>query len=131
MKSVERFTDRVDDYAKYRPHYPQAVFDLLRDELGFQPGTIVADIGSGTGISTKPLLDLGCTVYAVEPNAAMRRAAEQGLGENPRLTNIAGTAEETTLAENSVDAIVSAQAFHWFDAAQTRREFERILRPNG
>jgi SAM-dependent methyltransferase len=131
MKSVERFTDRVADYAKYRPHYPQAVFDMLRDGLGFRPGAIVADVGSGTGISTKPLLELGCTVYAVEPNNAMRRAAEQWLGEHPRFRSVAGTAEETTLAEHSVDAIIAAQAFHWFDATRARREFDRILRPNG
>jgi SAM-dependent methyltransferase len=131
LKSTERFTDRVEDYAKYRPRYPQAVFDMLRDELGFRPGTIVADIGSGTGISTKPLLELGCTVYAVEPNDAMRRAAEQQLGDNPRLMSMAGTAEESTLSEHTVDAITSAQAFHWFDAAKARQEFKRILRPNG
>lgn len=131
MKSIERFTDRVADYVKYRPHYPQAVFDMLRDELGFRPGTTVADIGSGTGISTKPLLELGCTVYAVEPNAAMRRAAEQWFGDQLRLMSVTGTAEETTLAEQSVDAILAAQAFHWFDAARARREFARILKPAG
>jgi SAM-dependent methyltransferase len=131
LKSTERFTDRVEDYAKYRPHYPQAVFGMLRDELGFRSGTIVADIGSGTGISTKPLLELGCIVYAVEPNEAMRRAAEQWLGENPRMISVAGTAEETTLADRSVDAIVAAGAFHWFDPEAARNEFARVLKPAG
>jgi SAM-dependent methyltransferase len=131
LKSTERFTDRVDDYVKYRPHYPQAVFDLLGDELGFGPGTVVADIGSGTGIATKPLLELGCTVYAVEPNVAMRSAAALWIGRHPHLTDIAGTAEETTLGERSLDAIVAAQAFHWFDPAKARKEFTRILKPSG
>jgi SAM-dependent methyltransferase len=131
LKSTERFTDRVADYVNFRPHYPQAVFDMLREELGFRQGTTIADIGSGTGISTKPLLELGCTVYAVEPNAAMRSAAEQWLGGFPRFESVAGTAEATTLGEHSVDAIVAAQAFHWFDAAKARQEFARILRPAG
>jgi ubiquinone/menaquinone biosynthesis C-methylase UbiE len=131
LKSTERFTDRVDDYAKYRPHYPQSVFDMLRDELGVGLGTTVADVGSGTGISTKPLLDLGCTVYAVEPNAAMRGAAERWLGAIPSFKSVEGTAERTTLSDRSVDAIVSAQAFHWFDPETARREFARILKPAG
>jgi SAM-dependent methyltransferase len=131
LKSTERFTDRVADYVKFRPHYPPAVFDMLREELEFRRGTTIADIGSGTGISTKPLLELGCTVYAVEPNAAMRSAAEQWLGDFAGFESKPGTAEATTLGEHSVDAIVAAQAFHWFDAAKARREFARILRPAG
>jgi SAM-dependent methyltransferase len=131
LKSTERFTDRVADYVNYRPHYPQAVFEMLREELGFRRGTTIADIGSGTGISTKPLLELGCTVYAVEPNAAMRNAAELWLGDHPRMRSVAGTAEETTLSERTADAILAAQAFHWFDAAKARQEFARILRPAG
>jgi SAM-dependent methyltransferase len=131
LKSTERFTDRVADYAKYRPHYPQSVFDMLRDELGFGPGTTVADIGSGTGISTKPLLNMGCTVYGIEPNAAMRGAAERWLAASPSFKSVEGTAERTTLADRSVDAIVSAQAFHWFDPEAARREFARILKPAG
>jgi SAM-dependent methyltransferase len=131
LKSTERFTDRVDDYVKFRPHYPRAVFEMLRDELGFGPDTIVADIGSGTGIATKPLLELGCTVYAVEPNVAMRGAAVLWLGRHQHLTNVAGAAEETTLPEHSLDAIVAAQAFHWFDPTKARKEFARILKPSG
>ncbi len=131
LKSTERFTDRVDDYAKSRPHYPQAVFDMLRNKLAFGPGMTVADIGSGTGISAGPLLDLGCQVYAVEPNDSMRHAAEQSLGGHPGFHSIPGTAEQTTLEDASVDAIVSAQAFHWFDVDKSRREFARILKPCG
>src|SRR5437899_1233764 len=131
MNSTERFTDRVADYVRFRPHYPPAVFAELRDRLGLGAGSSVADVGSGTGISARPLLEMGCTVFAVEPNAAMRSAAEQWLGDFPRFQSIAGTAEATTLAEHSVDAVVAAQAFHWFDAASARREFQRILKPRG
>jgi ubiquinone/menaquinone biosynthesis C-methylase UbiE len=131
MNSIERFTDRVADYVRYRPHYPQAVFAELQSRLGLGPESIVADVGSGTGISTRPLLEMACAAFAVEPNAAMRRAAEQWLGGFPRFTSVAGTAEGTTLAERSVDAVVAAQAFHWFDAARARREFQRILKPSG
>jgi SAM-dependent methyltransferase len=131
MNSIERFSDRVADYVRYRPHYPRVVFAELQSRLGLGPESIVADVGSGTGISTRPLLELGCTVFAVEPNAAMRTAAEQWHSGFPRLTSVAGTAEATTLPERSVDAVVAAQAFHWFDAASTRREFQRILKPRG
>jgi SAM-dependent methyltransferase len=131
MKSTERFSDRVADYVRFRPHYPSGVFEFLKGNLGFRQGVVVADIGSGTGISTKPLLDLGCTVFAVEPNAEMRAAAEARLNDNPKFQSIVGSAEETTLAEFSVDAVVAAQAFHWFDAEKARREFNRILKPTG
>ncbi|HEV2968848.1 MAG TPA: class I SAM-dependent methyltransferase [Pirellulales bacterium] len=131
MKSTERFSDRVADYVRFRPHYPSGVFEFLRDELGFRRGTTIADIGSGTGISTKPLLDLGYNVFAVEPNAEMRAAAERWLQDEPQFRSVAGTAEETTLPEHSVDAVLAAQAFHWFDAAKARGEFKRILKPGG
>jgi SAM-dependent methyltransferase len=131
MNSTERFTDRVEDYAKYRPHYPQAMFEAMRARLGDPNTSAIADIGSGTGISTKPLVDMGFEVFAVEPNAAMRAAAEQELADYPSFYSIAATAEKTTLADASVDAVLTAQAFHWFDRAAVRNEFRRILKPGG
>ncbi|HEY2148426.1 MAG TPA: class I SAM-dependent methyltransferase [Pirellulales bacterium] len=131
MKSTERFTDRVEDYVKYRPHYPQAAFEVLRERVGDPSVSAIADIGSGTGISTKPLLVMGFKVFAVEPNAAMRVAAETDLSRYPRFHAIAATAEETTLKDGSVDAVLSAQAFHWFDRARVRNEFQRILKSGG
>jgi SAM-dependent methyltransferase len=126
-----RFSSRVENYVRYRPGYPSDVLRLLTEEAGFSPQAIVADIGSGTGISTKLFLDHGNTVYAVEPNDAMRAAAETLLRGEPRFHSVNGTAEETTLPAHGIDYIVAGQAFHWFDVEGTRREFLRILRPGG
>ena len=131
MKSTERFSDRVEDYVKYRPHYPQAAFDVLRERVGDPQTSTIADIGSGTGISTKPLLEMGFEVFAVEPNAAMRAAAEIELSRYPRFHSIAATAEQTSLKDRSSDAVLTAQAFHWFDRARVRDEFQRILTSRG
>jgi SAM-dependent methyltransferase len=126
-----RFSDRVDDYVRYRPGYPPQVLELLRAECGLTPEHIVADIASGPGAFTRLLLENGNPVTAVEPNAAMREAGEQLLRAFPQLTSIAGTAEETTLATASVDFVTAAQAAHWFDRKRARAEFARILRPRG
>ncbi|MBS1604260.1 MAG: class I SAM-dependent methyltransferase [Bacteroidetes bacterium] len=125
MDSTQRFTDRVEDYVKYRPTYPEAILTTLK----VRPGWIVADIGSGTGISTLPFLLNKNRVFAVEPNAAMRKKAEELLGQYRGFTSIDGMAEKTGLADASVDLIVAGQSFHWFDRAATRREFIRISRP--
>jgi SAM-dependent methyltransferase len=126
-----RFSDRVDDYVRYRPGYPPQALELLRAECGLTPEHIVADIASGPGAFTRLLLENGNPVTAVEPNAAMREAGEQLLRAFPQLTSIAGTAEETTLATASVDFVTAAQAAHWFDRERARAEFARILRPRG
>lgn len=129
--STERFTDRVENYVKYRPGYPAEILDLFRDELGLTPESIVADIGSGTGILTRIFLDNGNTVFAVEPNDAMRSAAEKDLGGDGNFQSIKGTAEKTGLESDLVDLATAAQAFHWFDPVSSGREFRRILKPNG
>lgn len=123
-----RFTSRVADYVRARPGYPPEVVDLLARRFGFGPGQIVADVGSGTGILTADLLRTGATVVAIEPNAAMRSAAESTLAGQAAFRSVDGTAEATGLPDASVDAVVAAQAFHWFDRAAARREFLRILR---
>ncbi len=92
---------------------------------------MVADIGSGTGISARLFLDNGNTVYAVEPNEAMRKAAEEALSGFNNFHSVCGSSEHTTLQEESVDLIVAAQAFHWFDPVPTKKEFLRILKPSG
>jgi len=126
-----RFSDRVANYIAYRPGYPDALGEALQREVGISPASAVADIGSGTGISTDLLLRLGCTVYAVEPNAAMRAAAETRFAGETRFHSVDARAESTTLPDASIDAITAGQAFHWFDLDQTRREFARILKPGG
>lgn len=129
--ATERFSDRVADYVKYRPGYPAAVLDLLSRECGLKPAASVADIGAGTGIFTRLLLQSGAQVFAVEPNADMRAAAETALAGHPGFRSIAGEAGNTTLPPASVDLITAAQAFHWFDRDQARAEFARILKPDG
>lgn len=124
---TERFSDRVADYVRYRPTYPSALLDELVAKLGLRAGSSIADLGSGTGISAKLFIERGIHVHAVEPNEPMRRAAEAELGGSPLFHSVDGTAEATTLADRSVDAIVAFQAFHWFDAAKARVEMKRIL----
>ena len=129
--SVERFSNRVENYVKYRPDYPSEVLQLFAAEMNLREDSVIADIGSGTGISAKLFLENGNQVFGVEPNAAMRAAAENFLQEFPNFRSVDGTAENTSLDEKSVDFVVAAQAFHWFDQTGTRLEFKRILKENG
>jgi SAM-dependent methyltransferase len=128
-RPTERFSSRAADYARSRPGYPQPALDLLKARCGLSPGAVVADIGSGTGILTALLLESGAQVIAVEPNDAMRAAAEGSLGGHPRFRSVRASAEDTTLASVSLDLWVAGQAFHWFDVAQARREALRVLKP--
>lgn len=131
LDATARFSDRVADYVRYRPDYPPALLGWLRHELGVTPSWQVADIGAGTGISARMFLDAGHRVIAVEPNAAMRAAAEHWLGDHARFQSVAGRADATGLPAASVDLVAVAQAFHWFDPEAARREFRRILRAGG
>jgi SAM-dependent methyltransferase len=131
LNSTQRFTDRVADYVRYRPGYPAELIAFLHETCGIPAQARVADIGAGTGISSKLLLDAGHPVIAVEPNDAMRQAADQWLSGTPGYSSVAAPAEQTTLPDASVDLITAAQAFHWFDRDLVRREFARILRPGG
>jgi ubiquinone/menaquinone biosynthesis C-methylase UbiE len=129
--STSRFSDRVENYVRYRPGYPTEVLQCLRNECGLKPDHAIADIASGTGIWTRLLLENGNRVLGVEPNAEMRQAGERLLGDFPKFASIAGTAEATTLPDTSVDFVTAAQAAHWFDRGRARREFLRILKPGG
>ncbi len=129
MDVEARFSDRVADYAKHRPSYPAAAIDFVLRTLALGPGSSAADLGSGTGIFAELLLARGVSVRAVEPNRPMREAAERTLFAREGFSSHDGTAERTGLEDRSVDAVVAAQAFHWFDPASARRECERILRP--
>jgi SAM-dependent methyltransferase len=131
LKPTERFSDRVADYVRYRPDYPVAMLEWLQREYSVNPHWRVADVGAGTGISSKLFLDGGYCVIAVEPNEAMRTAAEQWLGDNARFSAVDGHATATGLDDASIDLVIVAQAFHWFDQEAARREFHRILKPGG
>jgi len=129
--ATSRFSDRVENYVRYRPGYPAEVLRSLQDDCGLKPDHIVADIASGTGIWTRTLLENGNHVLGVEPNAEMRQAGERLLADFPRFTSVAGTAEATTLEAESVDFATAAQAAHWFNRERAREEFARILRSGG
>lgn len=129
--STQRFTSRVESYAKHRPGYPPEVVELLTAECRLTPDALVADVGSGTGILSELLLKNGNAVLGVEPNEAMRVAAEQLLAGYPKFVSVNGSAEATTLESDSVDLITAGQAFHWFDPKKARAEFARILKPEG
>ena len=131
MNNAERFTNRVNYYAKYRPSYPVAYLDYLVKEVGFSGTSIVADIGAGTGILSKLLAPRVKTVFAVEPNSEMRLAAAEYCKDTPNVAVVNGSAEATTLPDSSVDFITAAQAFHWFKLEEARQDFSRILRPGG
>jgi SAM-dependent methyltransferase len=131
LRSTERFSDRVADYVRYRPTYPPALLDWLRDAQGVSTDWRVADVGAGTGISARMFLEAGHSVVAVEPNEAMRQAAVEWLHGYPLFRAVDGRADATTLDDRSIDLISVAQAFHWFEPSSTRQEFHRILRPGG
>jgi SAM-dependent methyltransferase len=126
-----RFTSRVENYVKYRPSYPAKIIQYLEQHCALTQDSIIADIGSGTGISARPLLEHGNTVHGVEPNEAMRKAGEEYLAGFEKFVSVNGTAEATSLSDGSVDLVIAAQAFHWFDPDETRKEFCRILKPGG
>ena len=127
----QRFSNRVDDYNRYRPGYPRELVSWLRDSIELSPSWRVADVGSGTGFLSQRFLENGNVVTGVEPNAAMRAAAEQAFAGHDHFISVDGSAESTTLADQSVDLVAAAQAFHWFDLETTRREWRRILKPDG
>jgi ubiquinone/menaquinone biosynthesis C-methylase UbiE len=129
--ATSRFSDRVENYVRYRPGYPPEVMMALKAECGLSPNHLIGDIASGTGNWTRRLLENGNRVFGVEPNTEMRAAGERLLAGFPNFTSVAGTAEETTLADQSVDFVTAAQAAHWFDREKARREFVRVLKPQG
>jgi SAM-dependent methyltransferase len=128
---TKRFTNRVAFYVRARPKYPAALLGFFQSELGLSEKDTVADIGSGTGFLTELFVDNGNPTYAVEPNDAMRAAAEHLLGHSPNFHSINGSAEATTLRQSSIHFIAAGQAFHWFDPVAARKEFARILVPGG
>ncbi len=131
VDGTSRFSSRVDNYLRFRPGYPREIIQLLRDECGFNSGTVVADIAFGTGLFTRLLLEQGSRVFGVEPNPEMRRAGEEFLSGFPNFISVSGTAEHTSLPDHSIDIVTAAQAAHWFNVSAARIEFARILKAGG
>lgn len=131
LDPLVRFSSRVQHYVRYRPSYPAEIRPLLERECGLNGHSVVADVGSGTGLFANLLLELGCQVIGIEPNADMRRAGEEYLASYPNFISHEGQAERTGLADGSVDLITAAQSFHWFQPDSAREEFRRILKPGG
>jgi SAM-dependent methyltransferase len=129
----ERFSNRAADYVRYRPGYPAALLDLLRDECGLraEESCVIADIGSGTGLLAEVFLKQGNRVFGVEPNQEMRQAGEECLRAYANFVSVSGAAEATTLPDASVNFVTAGQAFHWFETGATRKEFSRILKTGG
>jgi ubiquinone/menaquinone biosynthesis C-methylase UbiE len=127
----KRFSSRVERYIKYRPSYPQDILEFLKKKEILSTKSIIADIGSGTGILSELFLKEGNKVYGVEPNSDMRNAGERLLSKYSNFISLEGSAEDTKLDENSIDIITAGQAFHWFHLERAREEFIRILKPKG
>ncbi len=121
------FSDRGEDYEKYRPIYPTSAIDKILSGLGYSSQIIAADVGAGTGIGARLLADRGIKVVAIEPNEDMRKAATS----HENVEFLVGTAERIPLENASVDLVTSFQAFHWFDFDKSLKEFRRILKPSG
>lgn len=124
---TRRFSDRAEDYARFRPDYPAAAVAAILAGLPPPPQLVTADVGAGTGIFARQLAERGARVVAVEPNRAMREAATP----HPRITWTDGTAEATGLPFAAHDLVTVAQAFHWFHVDLALEEFQRVLRPGG
>lgn len=132
MDVKQRFSDRVADYVRARPGYPEEVYSGLADAGALRPGAVIADIGAGTGLSAELFLRHGHQVIGVEPNAAMREAGRQQLARyGAAYLTQAGSAEASGLPAASIDLAVAAQAFHWFKPEAARLEFRRVLKPAG
>jgi SAM-dependent methyltransferase len=129
--STTRFSSRVANYVKYRPGYPEAVYAFLADRCALTADSQIADIGSGTGISSELFLRHGARVIGVEPNREMREAGDALLAAYAHFSSSNGTAEATGLAAASIDLIIAGQAYHWFDPQPAAREFRRVLKPSG
>ena len=128
---TRRFSSRVENYVRFRPGYPKEILRLLETECGMTKSSVIADIGSGTGKLAELFLANDNRVFGVEPNREMRAAGERLLNGFPNFTSVVATAEETSLPHACADFVTAGQAFHWFDRERSRKEFVRILKPEG
>lgn len=128
-----RFTGLAELYARCRPGYPESAIDFIVSQCHLGPGSVLVDVGCGTGISARIMAHRGVPVVGIEPNADMRAQAEAEVLPPPFPQPIYrdGKAEATGLPDRHADAVLSAQAFHWFEREAALREFHRVLKPGG
>ena len=131
MDTLNRFSNRVENYVNYRPPYPVEIIPFLKEEGILTSESVIADIGSGTGISAVLFLKNGNVVYGIEPNPEMRHAAQKQLKTYTNFCSTNAIAENTKLPTEEIDLIIVGQAFHWFDKDKSKIEFKRILKPGG
>jgi ubiquinone/menaquinone biosynthesis C-methylase UbiE len=131
LNPTARFSDRAEIYHNSRPHYPRGILTVLEEQCGFTAGSLVVDVGAGTGLLAELFLQNGNSVVAVEPNGAMRSALTTLRSSYPRLTPVEGTAEAIPFGDHSANFITAGTAFHWFDIPTVRLEFPRVLKPGG
>ncbi len=136
MQPTERFSGLAEIYQASRPSYPKEAIDFIVSHCQLSQQSLLVDVGCGTGISARLFAERGIKTVGVEPNEDMRKTAEAA-GDmksadgkaNPEYVD--GTAENTTLKDESVDAVLAAQAFHWFEPNKSLAEFRRILKEDG
>lgn len=129
--SSSRFSNRAENYARFRPGYPDEIFPFLEQNMGLKKDACIVDVGAGTGLFAEPMLRRGFSVICIEPNNDMRKVGEERLKKYPLFSSIGSTAEDTGLAAHTVDLITVAQTFHWLDPVAARLECKRILKPRG
>ena len=129
--SKNRFSGMAENYNRFRPTYSSDTIRFLNDAIDFNENLVLADIGAGTGISSKMFLENGNEVYAVEPNEDMRIVLERVLSKYEKFHSVEGSSEVTNLQSESIDVVISAQSLHWFNPKLATKEFSRILKSNG
>jgi ubiquinone/menaquinone biosynthesis C-methylase UbiE len=127
---TKRFSTKAEKYVEYRPDYPSELIQYFNNTINLK-GKCIADVGAGTGILTKLLLDNGNMVFAIEPNDNMRVNGMKFLHDYKGVTFVASNAERIQLRDECADVVMVAQAFHWFDASKAAKEFSRILKKDG
>jgi len=121
------FSVAADRYERGRASYPDAAVDFVIGELALRPGRLVVEVGAGTGKFTRLLSRCGAEIVAVEPVEEMRSHLVANVAD---VHAVEGIAEALPLPDDSADAAVIAQAFHWFEGAAALRELHRVLRPH-
>lgn len=131
MDPCTRFSKKAKIYNQYRWDYSNLAIDAIFEITRLPYRSVIADVGSGTGMLTRHFLKRVERIYAVEPNREMRQVSRKVLANDASLRTINGSAERTGLKDHNVDLIVVGRAIHWFHFEKTKIEFLRIIKPGG